>query len=619
MYKNQKAFTLVELMLYLGIFVIIGGLFFGVLTQIVRINSQETSGNEVTNQLNFTMQAINRLVKSSSNIEISAGSPTSTLKLRLTSSVSDPTCIYLSDNSILLAEGPDTLNPQNCTTDINKIKSLTTSKVIVDSLSFKKLTFYPGHDQVLVDIQMSSANSNPTSKIARTLHSAISRVSAATFDSDLLPGSATYNLGNSGSNKWNNIYVGNLLNLGQLSEDPACAANGSIYYNTNSNEFRGCVNGTWSSVGSSLWMATSTNMYSNVVGNVGVGIMSPNAKLDVATDGIIPIIYGSNNASGNLTLGSTKNTTKGKIFFGNSATTAYDETNNNFGIGTLPISNTLLNISTNKRYGINIDQTVTSGVYPAGMSFSFDTSVATQGIGQGFILISSGTTTPSDNLAGTSVLVQQRRAADTTGGNMLGSNSAVYLEPNTDINYSHGNIVGGLFAVGQGYSSAGTGIQTVTNAIGIQAGLQKNGGSGQTVFTNWASFYAPVDTGWVGSGTFTITNARGMWIDDQTRGTNNTNLLIGSGTTGDWSIYNNSTKNNYFAGNLGIGTQTPNSLLEVGNTGYFQFSKTSAGAPLSTDCDSDAEIGRLSISTGFNRLYICNGAARGWDYITLTN
>ena len=37
------------------------------------------------------------------------------------------------------------------------------------------------------------------------------------------------------------------------------------------------------------------------------------------------------------------------------------------------------------------------------------------------------------------------------------------------------------------------------------------------------------------------------------------------------------------------------------------------------DCDSNNERGRMSIDTTNNRLYICNGATRGWDYVALTN
>ncbi|MBI4668848.1 MAG: hypothetical protein HY747_06635, partial [Elusimicrobia bacterium] len=52
---------------------------------------------------------------------------------------------------------------------------------------------------------------------------------------------------------------------------------------------------------------------------------------------------------------------------------------------------------------------------------------------------------------------------------------------------------------------------------------------------------------------------------------------------------------------------------------YFQAENSTAGAPPAADCDADAERGRLTIDTTNNRLYVCNGASRGWDYVTLTN
>jgi len=51
----------------------------------------------------------------------------------------------------------------------------------------------------------------------------------------------------------------------------------------------------------------------------------------------------------------------------------------------------------------------------------------------------------------------------------------------------------------------------------------------------------------------TVTNLRGIAISDYTAGTNNTLIGIGTLTTGNWGLYINSTKNNYFAGNLGLG------------------------------------------------------------------
>lgn len=58
--------------------------------------------------------------------------------------------------------------------------------------------------------------------------------------------------------------------------------------------------------------------------------------------------------------------------------------------------------------------------------------------------------------------------------------------------------------------------------------------------------------------------------------------------------------------------------FKVGINGYLQFSKTSDGPP-KADCNNNSERGRLIIDTVNNRLYVCNGTVRGWDYIPLFN
>jgi hypothetical protein len=54
-------------------------------------------------------------------------------------------------------------------------------------------------------------------------------------------------------------------------------------------------------------------------------------------------------------------------------------------------------------------------------------------------------------------------------------------------------------------------------------------------------------------------------------------------------------------------------------TVYSATGHSAAGAPTAADCDNDAEIGRFSIDTTNERFYVCNGAARGWDYAALTD
>lgn len=82
---------------------------------------------------------------------------------------------------------------------------------------------------------------------------------------------------------------------------------------------------------------------------------------------------------------------------------------------------------------------------------------------------------------------------------------------------------------------------TITTATGVQVQNSTRGGAG-----------------------ITLTNLRGIDIAVQTLGTNNTNLLIGTGTTGNWSIYNNSTYSNYINGNVGIGISPLTKLHSYG-------------------------------------------------------
>jgi len=75
----------------------------------------------------------------------------------------------------------------------------------------------------------------------------------------------------------------------------------------------------------------------------------------------------------------------------------------------------------------------------------------------------------------------------------------------------------------------------------------------------------------------------------------------------------------FSAANVGIGTDSPQSALHVADGYYAQFSDSNAGAPPAEDCDHDEERGRVSIDTQNHRLYVCNGAVRGWDYSPLTD
>lgn len=202
--KNKYGFTLVEVLIYVVIFAIVAGLSTGILLILTRVNQQQSASAEVTDQLNFIMQRIQYLVKQSSNIEIPAGITTSTLKLRMENPSQDPTCLSLIGGVVKLAQGPDSVNRQNCT---SVTSDLTSSRVVVDTFNFQKFIQYPGHDTISINIQMTYNSNNPQSQIQRTLQSAIARVSAATFDSDVVPGGTyNFNLGQAGA-PWQKVIM----------------------------------------------------------------------------------------------------------------------------------------------------------------------------------------------------------------------------------------------------------------------------------------------------------------------------------------------------------------------------------------------------------------------------
>jgi hypothetical protein len=72
------------------------------------------------------------------------------------------------------------------------------------------------------------------------------------------------------------------------------------------------------------------------------------------------------------------------------------------------------------------------------------------------------------------------------------------------------------------------------------------------------------------------------------------------------------------AGNVTTTQFSSNDLSSNTNVRFFYVS-TSAGAPTAGDCDADAERGRMVLDTTNGRFYVCGGATRLWDYITLTN
>lgn len=169
-----------------------------------------------------------------------------------------------------------------------------------------------------------------------------------------------------------------------------------------------------------------------------------------------------------------------------------------------------------------------------------------------------------------------------TNANVRGLEAAVIWGPNATANNTTNNLVngGGLrnqymiannsigrnvlqaAAVSAGFQSTGT-LASTTNVNLFFAGQNSSGGfTSGNIVTNFYSFRAEP-----GTAAGTITNYAGLSINQPTLATNNTELLIGTSTNplGNYGLYQNSadTYPNYFNGNVGFGSTTPQARLTV--------------------------------------------------------
>ncbi len=217
--RSKNGFTLIELMIFSAIFSVIMIAFISILVAITTVQGRQSGVSEVTQQSQFLLQQIQYYVERSSLIEMNSDVATDTLKLRMAASAEDPIYIYLSNNTVYIKQ-----------TDGGIAQPLTSNKVLVSNMSFTKRSNAPGHDSVAVSFSVSYNTGGIQQRFAEGLQTAIARVSAATFDSDVRAGSSNQYVIGAASGEWKSI-------------------NGTIYFNGS---------------------------------NVGVGALSPGAKLQVS-------------------------------------------------------------------------------------------------------------------------------------------------------------------------------------------------------------------------------------------------------------------------------------------------------------------------------------------------
>jgi type II secretory pathway pseudopilin PulG len=201
---SVRGFTLIEVLIYTAIFSVTAIFLLSILTTVTRTQLKQATQNEVNQQLSFVASTIQRLVRSSSAIVNVAGIPSSTLVLRMPTSAADITKIYAdaSGTAIYIEEVPS--GSQTGTP-----LALTTDKVIVDSFSVTKTENPGGLAVVQVDLSLSFNSTKPQAQVTRSWQSAIARISAATFDSSLLPNADAVSDIGSAVMRWKSLFLSN--------------------------------------------------------------------------------------------------------------------------------------------------------------------------------------------------------------------------------------------------------------------------------------------------------------------------------------------------------------------------------------------------------------------------
>lgn len=193
-------------MIFAAIFSVVGILFTSLLVAAVRLGGRQSAATEVAQQSQFLLQYIERQVQLSSMIDQSPDISMTTINLRMTDPALDPTLIFVSGTDMYARQGSATST------------RLTSERVLVTDVAFTKRANAGGRDTVAVGFTVMSNPTGTTSMFLESLGSSVSRVSAATFDSDLRTSSTNvYKIGAT-TQEWqsinNTIFFGGNSNVG---------------------------------------------------------------------------------------------------------------------------------------------------------------------------------------------------------------------------------------------------------------------------------------------------------------------------------------------------------------------------------------------------------------------
>lgn len=193
--RFRAGFTLIELIIFTAIFTVGMGAFLSVFTNVSGVAVRQGSTAEVQSQSQFLLQTVQHYVERSSMVSTTVNATTTTLMLRMSSTTEDPVIINMNGTAVQLKIGN------------GAAQNITSNKVQVSDLSFVRRSNPGGKNSVAVSFTVSYTTGNTTQRYSQSLRTAVARVSAVTFGSDIVPGTgagAVYALGTS-PEQWRSI------------------------------------------------------------------------------------------------------------------------------------------------------------------------------------------------------------------------------------------------------------------------------------------------------------------------------------------------------------------------------------------------------------------------------
>lgn len=147
MKKQQKGFTLIEILLYISLSVVMVALLAGVGSNVLSSLTKAKAHGEIQYNAQFAMERVRALVKEAQSVDIPVKSATSsTLSLTMSDISKNPTIIEVVEGRMYIQEGNS--EPQ----------ILTGKNILITSSEFSNVTYDGGVGSVRVAFQMGLNN-----------------------------------------------------------------------------------------------------------------------------------------------------------------------------------------------------------------------------------------------------------------------------------------------------------------------------------------------------------------------------------------------------------------------------------------------------------------------------